>query len=111
MTDTSGTVQVSAHKNDVNITQGEALRKASSQNNPSQSATVHEGQQATRDESTACGAALRREAASSGLSTKGLEIAGAVGVGGLVLCLLLCRNTGPRQREPFPTIKRPPLLI
>src|SRR5580700_4718352 len=47
--DVSGTVQVAARKNDVSITHGGALGKASKENTPSQSAIVHEGQQATRD--------------------------------------------------------------
>jgi hypothetical protein len=100
VTDVNGTVKVSAIKNDVNITQGGALRKTSSKGSAAQSATVHEGQQATRDESTACGAAPRPEAASRGLNAKGLEIGGAVGVGGLVLCLLLCRGTDHSNVSP-----------
>ena len=43
VTDTSGSVHVAAHKSDVNITQGGALRKASEEKS-SGSATVHEGQ-------------------------------------------------------------------
>jgi hypothetical protein len=95
VTDVSGTVQVAAHKSDVNITQGGALRKASPQSSPSQSATVHEGQQSTRDESTACGAALRPGGAGNGLNTKWLEIGGGAGGGVLVLCLLLCKGSNP----------------
>jgi hypothetical protein len=99
VTDVSGKVQVAANKNDVNITQGGALRKASSEGNSSQSATVHEGQKATRDESTACGAAYRPGGASSGLNTKWIEIGGA-GAGVLVLCLLLCKGSGSSNVSP-----------
>jgi hypothetical protein len=100
VTDVSGKVQVAANKNDVNITQGGALRKASSEGNSSQSATVHEGQKATRDESTACGAAYRPGSASSGLNTKWLEIGGGAGAGVLVLCLLLCKGSGTSNVSP-----------
>jgi len=99
--DVSGTVQLAARKNDVNITQGVgALRKASPQIGSSQSATVHEGEQATRDESTACGPAPRPEGTGNGLNTKWLEIGGGVGVGVLVLCLLLCKSSGPSSVSP-----------
>jgi hypothetical protein len=95
VTDTSGTVQVAAHKNDVNITQSGALQKASKEGNSSQSATVHEGQQATRDESTACGAALRPGGAGHALNTRWLEIGAGAGGGILLLCLLLCKGSTP----------------
>jgi hypothetical protein len=92
--DLNGTVQVAAHKNDVNITQG-GTRKSASDNNSSQSASVHEGQQASRDESSVCGAALRPGVAGHALNTKWIEIGGGAGVGGLILCLLLCGNEKP----------------
>lgn len=95
VTDVNGTVQVAAHKNDVNITQAGVLRKASTQGGSSQSATVHEGQQASRDESTACGASSRPEGAGHALNTKWLEIGGGAGAGVLVLCLLLCKSSNP----------------
>src|SRR5580700_8837286 len=56
--DVSGKVQVASHKDDVNITQGAALRKTTQENSASPSAVVHEGEQATRDEAD-CGAAPR----------------------------------------------------
>ncbi|HWY20933.1 MAG TPA: hypothetical protein VNX26_06895 [Candidatus Acidoferrum sp.] len=98
----SGTVQVAARKNDVNITQVGALQKASQESTPSQSATVHEGQQATRDEAAVCGAPLRPGGAASGLNTKWVEIGAGAGAGVLVLCLLLCKskkntNVSPAQ--------------
>jgi hypothetical protein len=97
--DVNGTVQVAAHKNDVNITQGGTLRKTAPDNNSSQSATVHEGQQASRDESKACGAAARPESPGSPINMKLLEIGGA-GAGVLVLCLLLCRGSSPSKVSP-----------
>lgn len=100
VTDVSGTVQVAAHKKDVNIEHSGALHKAASEDKTNNSATVHEGEQASRDESTACGAAPRTAAASNGLNTKWLEIGGGGGVGGLVLCLLLCRGTSQQSVSP-----------
>jgi hypothetical protein len=97
VTDVNGTVQVAAHKNDVNIRQGGALRKAASGNNSS--ATVHEGQQATRDEAAVCGAASRPEGAGGGLNSKWLEIGAGVG-GAVVLCLLLCKAKNPSNVSP-----------
>jgi hypothetical protein len=97
--DVNGTVQVAAHKNDVNITQGGASRKTASDSNSSQSATVHEGQQATRDESTACGAAAPPEKPGIPVNTKLLVIGGGAGAA-VILCLLLCRGTGPTKVSP-----------
>ena len=91
--DLSGTVQVAAHKSDVNITQSGALKKATAEGSASQSALVREGQQATREEAAACGAALRPGGAGNSLNTKWLEIGGGVGGGALVFCLLLCKGT------------------
>ena len=95
VTDISGTVQVAARKSDVNITQGGAPRKATPDSGSSQSATVHEGQQATLDESKACGAASRPGGAGNALNTKWIEIGGGVAVGVVVLCLILCKGTKP----------------
>jgi hypothetical protein len=100
VTDTSGTVQVAARKNDVNITQGGALRKAAPESGSSLSSTVHEGQQATRDESKACGAASRPGVAGNALNPKWIEIGAGAGVGVLVLCLMLCKGTGPSHVSP-----------
>jgi hypothetical protein len=98
--DVSGAVQVAAHKNDVNITQGAALGKATPENTASQSALVHEGQQATRDEAAACGAALRPGEAGNGLNTKWLEIGAGAGGGVLIICLLLCKGTTTTDVSP-----------
>lgn len=100
VSDVSGTVQVAARKNDVNITPGGVLQKASKEGSLAQSATVHEGQQATRDETTVCGAALPPEGAGNGLNSKWLEIGAAAGGGVLVLCLLLCKGSKPTHVSP-----------
>jgi hypothetical protein len=99
VTDVNGTVQVAARKNDVNITQGGVLRKASEGTGSSQSTTVHEGQQAMREEAAACGAAPRPGGAGNALNTKWLEVGGA-GVGVTVLCVLLCRCASPSSVSP-----------
>jgi len=99
----NGTVQIAAHKNDVNITVGgvgSVAQKTNPQGGASLSTVVHEGQQATRDQATACGAAPRPGSAGNGLNTKWLEIGGGVGVGVIVLCLLLCRGHGPSNVSP-----------
>jgi hypothetical protein len=99
--DISGTVKVAAHKNNVNITLGGVLQKASKQGTTSsQPATVHEGEQATRDEATACGLAPRPGGAASGLNTKWVEIGAGAGGGVLLLCILLCKGSGHSSVSP-----------
>ncbi len=99
VTDLTGKVEVAAHKKDVNITQSGTLRKTSSQS-ASQSATVHEGQEATRDETTMCGAASPPRSPSTGLNTKWLEIGGGAGGGAVILCILLCKGTKTSNVSP-----------
>jgi hypothetical protein len=102
--DFSGTVRVAAHKSDVNITQGSTLRKAAkdagASPSSSQSGTVHEGEQASREEATACGAAARPASAGNGMNTKWLEIGGGAAAGVLVLCLLLCKGSSSSNVSP-----------
>ena len=100
VSDVARTVQVAVHKDDVNINETGALRKAAPVNTSSPSAVVHAGEQATRDESTACGEALRPGPVSNGLNTKWLEIGGAAAGGVVVLCLLLCRGSSPASVSP-----------
>jgi hypothetical protein len=97
--DLGGMVHVAVHKDNVNITEVGALRKAAQENNASQSAIVHEGQEATRNEA-ACGAIPRPAGAGNGLNTKWLEIGGAAGGGIIVLCLLLCKGSTPTSVSP-----------
>lgn len=99
VTDLSGKVEVAAHKNDVKITQSGALQKPSADSS-SMSTTVHEGQQATRDESQACGAAQHPESPTHAINTKWIEIGGGAGVGVLVLCLILCEGKGKNNVSP-----------
>ncbi|MFY9681501.1 MAG: hypothetical protein WA416_19425 [Candidatus Sulfotelmatobacter sp.] len=96
----SGTVQVAAHKNDVNITEGGVLQKTNAQGTSPISSVVHEGQQATRVVSAACGAAPRPGSVGHGLNTKWLEVGAGIGGGVIVLCLLLCKSKGPSSVSP-----------
>jgi hypothetical protein len=99
VTDVNGTVQVAAIKSDVNISQNISARKPSAQS-ASQSGTVHEGQQAERNESDACGAAEQPKLAGHALNTKWLEIGGGAVAGGIVLCILLCKGSNPTNVSP-----------
>ncbi len=99
-TDLSGTLQVAAHKHDVTITQSAELGKATPSNSSSQSAVVHEGEQATRDEAAACGSAARPGGAGNGLNTKWIEIGGGAAAGAVVLCLLLCKSSKSTNVSP-----------
>jgi hypothetical protein len=100
VTDVSGTLRVVAHKSDVNITRGSEREKASAgKNTSSQSATVREGERATRDDSTVCGIAARPGEASTGLHSKWIEIGGG-GAGAVALCLILCRGSSPQALSP-----------
>jgi hypothetical protein len=97
--DVSGKVDVAAHKDDVKITQSGSLRKPSPQNS-SVSDVVHEGQQGSREESQACGAAEPPESPAHGLPTKWIEIGGGAGAGVVVICLLLCKGSPPKNVSP-----------
>lgn len=99
VTDTNGAVLVAAHKNDVDIKQGNLLQKASKKAEPSQSATVKEGQEAKRNESQECAGGPRTPSAGHALNPKWLEIGGG-GAGVLILCLLLCRGSSTTPVSP-----------
>jgi hypothetical protein len=100
--DVSGSVQVAARKNDVSLAQGGVIQKAHAQSGASPlSSVVHEGQQVTRDETTACGAAPRPGTVTNGLNTKWLEVGGGIVAGVIVLCILLCK--GPSHSSVSPS--------
>jgi hypothetical protein len=100
VTNVNSTVQVVAHKNDVKIEEGSSLRKTSSRSALAQSATVHEGEQAKRDETQACGAGRPPESPANGLNQKWLEIGGGAVAGVVALCLLLCTSKGKSSVSP-----------
>lgn len=93
--DRSGSVHVSAIKKDVNITLGGLAKKTTQANKLAESATVHEGEEATREESVACGDTAPPTNPASAPNTKWIEIGGGVAGAGVILCLLLCRGTSP----------------
>jgi hypothetical protein len=100
VTDTNGVVLVAAHKNDVDIKQGNLLQKASKKTEPSQSGIVKEGQEAKRNESQDCAGGPRPPSAGSALNPRLLEIGGGAAAGVLVLCLILCRGSNSSPVSP-----------
>ena len=91
-------VEVAARKKDVRVKGG--VQSVKSGDDSPQSATVHEGEQTSRDDSVICGVAPRPVGAGSGLNTKWLEIGGGGGGGALILCLLLCKGSPPSSMSP-----------
>jgi hypothetical protein len=98
--DLTGTVRASARKRDINIQVAASIRKPSPESGASQSATVREGEQATRDDTAACGALKSPTEAGQSLNRKWIEIGGGAGGGVLLLCLLLCHGSNPPQVSP-----------
>lgn len=101
VTDVSAKVQVEAEKNDVNITRVGAAQKASSKSDSLQSATVREGERATKDESDDCGTALRPRGTGTAINPKWLEIGGGAAGGAVALCLILCKSSPPNNVSPW----------
>jgi hypothetical protein len=99
VSDLNGTVQVNARKLDVNIDFATSVRKPSPERTAAQSATVHEGEQATRSASEVCGVG-RPAGATNSTNIKWIEIGGGAAGGVLVLCLLLCKGKQPPQTSP-----------
>ena len=87
VTNVNGTVQVAAHKNDVNVAIEGAHRKPSAETAGSQGGSVHEGEQKNYDESQLCGAPARPTGAGSALNPKWIAI-GAGGAGALIWILV-----------------------
>jgi hypothetical protein len=85
--DRSGLVHVSARKQDVTVISGALPSKTAHSSKLSGSVTVHEGEEAQREESTVCSDPARPV-------KKWLEIGGAV-VGTAILCILHCRGSSP----------------
>ncbi len=102
VTDRVGVVHVSAHKKDVIITRGGLATKIAQTGKASESATVHEGEEATREESIACGAPPPQSAGSS-LNPKWIEIGGGAAGGVAILCILLCRGSSPSSTPVSPS--------
>jgi hypothetical protein len=85
--DVNGTVQVIASKGEVNVNCGKGT------------ATLSEGDQATRDESGNCNKKKRKGGAPvpghGGILTDPFVRAGGLIIGGVLVCLLLCTSSNP----------------
>jgi hypothetical protein len=88
VTNVNGTVQVAAHKSDVNVEIEGAHRKPSVETAGSQGGSVREGEQRNYDESQLCGAPARPTGAGSALSPKWIAIGAAGGAGVLIWILV-----------------------
>jgi ribosomal 50S subunit-recycling heat shock protein len=94
VTDLNGTVQVAARKLDVNVEHERGPRKEVPESQPSQeSASVHEGEQKSYDESKVCGPGARPTSSWGGISPKWIA-AGAAGAG--ILIWLLIHGGNPK---------------
>jgi hypothetical protein len=97
--DVSGKVEAAARKNDVRISQAGGAKKTALESSSKSSSVIHEGEQGSREESQACGAAAP-ESPTHGLNPKWIEIGGGAGAGVLVLCLLLCKGSPKSEASP-----------
>jgi hypothetical protein len=90
VTDVNRTVQVSAHKDDVNVEHEMGAHKPTPESAASQKASVHEGEQHGYDETEICGAPGPVTSAGA-LSPKWIAV--EAGSGAAILCALLCRGS------------------
>jgi hypothetical protein len=95
VTNLNGNLQVAARKNDVNVEREVDVRKPSPGAEASHGATVHETEQKSFDQSEMCGAPPQLAHPGAGLNPKWIA-AGAAGAG-LLVCVLVCRSTPPKQ--------------
>lgn len=93
VTDVNGSIQVAAHKSDVNVEREAAHRKASPETAAPQG-SVREGEQHSYNESDLCGAAARTTGAGTPLNPKWIA-GGAIGTGILVWVLLHGGGSSP----------------
>jgi hypothetical protein len=87
VTDVNRTLQVAAHKLDVNVAHEGAGGKPAPENDTSQKASVHEGEEKSFDESQVCGPAAKPASPISGVNPKWIA-AGAGGTGILIWILV-----------------------
>jgi hypothetical protein len=99
VTDVSGSVQVSARKDDVNVERSAAHRNAGGVPEASQRASVHEGEQHSYNETELCGVPAAPTSAGSTLSPKWIIIGTGAGAG--LLCALLCGGHGGPTKTPL----------
>lgn len=88
VSDLSGAVQVNARKKDVNVEHEGKVGKPTPQNEASEHASVHEGEQKDYEETEICGAPPAPVNPTSSISPKWI-VAGAAGGGAILLCLVL----------------------
>jgi ferric-dicitrate binding protein FerR (iron transport regulator) len=101
VTDVNGTVQVAAHKLDVNVRREGGRGKTAPESAVEQKASVKEGQQQNYDGSEICGAPAQPTSAGNGMNPKWIEIGAGVVGGGVLICLvLLCRSGGKAPVSP-----------
>jgi hypothetical protein len=97
VSDVSRSIDVAAHKDDVNVEHDGSHKKAASGTGNSQQASVREGEQHSYDETEICGAPDIAKA--GGINTKWLATGGAGG-GALILCALVCGfSSGGGKKE------------
>jgi hypothetical protein len=90
--DVNRTVQVAAHKDDVNVDRETGRAKGTVEKGAVQQASVREGEQHGYNETEICGAPLAPTQAGA-INTKWIEIGAGIG-GAAVICALLCRGGG-----------------
>jgi hypothetical protein len=95
VTDVNRTVQVAAHKDDVNVEHEMGRGKPAADKAAPQRASVHQGEQHSYDETGICGAPGIVNAGGP-LSPKWIAI--EAGAGGGVLCALVCRGSGGSKK-------------
>jgi len=98
VTNVNGTVQVAAHKSDVNVQIEGARRKPSAETPGSQGGSVHEGEERNYDESELCGAPVRPTGAGSALNPKWIAI--AAGGAGILIWILVHGGEGSTPVSP-----------
>jgi len=92
VTDVNRTVQVAAHKEDVNVEHEMNRHKPTPENEAAQQqASVHEGEQKNYDENEICGAPGPITQAAGVLSPKWIAVEAGVGAG--VVCIIICRGS------------------
>jgi hypothetical protein len=94
VTDVTGSIQVAAHKSDVNVEREASHHKASPESAASQGGSVHEGDQHSYNESDLCGAPARTPGAPNGLNPKWIA-GGGIGTGILLWVLLHGGGSNP----------------
>lgn len=94
--DVSRSIDVAAHKDDVNVEHEGGRKKASAASGATQQASVHEGERHSYDETEICGAPAIAQPGSP-LSPKWIAL--EAGGGAAILCLLVCGGHGGGEKK------------